>query len=107
MREKILNDLKETKKLKEKEKLSDIRMLKGDMRLEEINNKKELNDDEIISLIVKQIKTRKESITEFEKGNREDLVNKTKQEIDILQTYLPKQFTEEEVNAEIAKYLMN
>ena len=99
MKEKILNDLKEAMKEKNKEKLSVIRMVKGAIQLEEINKKKELTDDEIIAIITKQIKTRKESIVEFEKGNRQDLIQTTASEIEILNTYMPEQMSEEEVMA--------
>lgn len=97
MKEKILEDLKQAMKNQDKEKLAVIRMVKGAITLEEINQKKELNDDDIIGIIAKQIKTRKESIIEFEKGNRQDLVNQTEKEIEILMNYMPKQLTEEEV----------
>lgn len=99
MKEKLLNDLKEAMKNKEKEKLSVIRMVKGAIQLEEINKKRELTDDEIITIIAKQIKTRKESIVEFEKGGREDLINQTQSEIDLLNVYMPEQMSEEEVIA--------
>ena len=69
MREKILNDLTKAMKEQNKEVLSVLRMVKGAMQLEEINVKHELKDDEVIAIIAKQIKTRKESILEFEKGN--------------------------------------
>ncbi|MDD3453747.1 MAG: GatB/YqeY domain-containing protein [Bacilli bacterium] len=103
MREKILNDLKTAMKEQNKDVLTVIRMIKGAMQLEEINLKRELNDDEIINVIVKQIKTRKESIVEFEKGNRQDLISKTNEEIDILSKYMPEQLTEKEINDEITK----
>lgn len=61
MREKLLKDLVEAMKSKDKDTLSVLRMVKGAMQLEEINKKKELNDDEVIAIIAKQIKTRKES----------------------------------------------
>ena len=61
MREKILNDLKETMKNQDKQKLSVIRSIKEAIMLEEIKNKSELNDEEIISIIAKQVKTRKEN----------------------------------------------
>lgn len=99
MKERLLNDLKDAMKNKEKEKLSVIRMVKGAIQLEEINKKRELTDDEIITIIAKQIKTRKESIAEFEKGGREDLINQTQSEIDLLNVYMPEQMSEEEVMA--------
>ena len=97
MKERILNDLKDAMKTQNQERLNVIRMVKGAISLEEINNKKELNDDEVISIISKQIKTRKESIKEFEKGNRQDLIDQTNKEIDILNEYMPEQLSEEEV----------
>ncbi len=101
MREKILKDIIEAMKNKDKDRLSTLRLLKGAMQLEEINKKRELNDEEVISLIAKQIKTRRESILEFEKANREDLKEKTQKEIDILTDYMPEQLSEEEIIKEI------
>ena len=97
MREKILNDLKEAMKNQEKTKLSVIRMVKGAMQMEELNLKRPLTDEEVVMVISKQIKTRKESIVEFEKGNRQDLIDQTTAEIEILNTYMPEQLSEEEV----------
>lgn len=97
MREKILKDIIEAMKNKDKERLTTLRLLKGAMQLEEINKKGQLDDTEIINLISKQIKTRRESIVEFEKANRFDLVEKTEKEIEVLSTYMPEQLSEEEV----------
>lgn len=97
MKEQILEDLKMAMKNQDKEKLSVIRMVKGAITLEEINSKKELSDDDIVAIISKQIKTRKESIAEFEKGNRQDLIEQTQKEIEILNQYMPEQFSEEKV----------
>lgn len=97
MREKILKDIIEAMKSKDKEKLSTLRMLKGAMQLEEINKKGELDDTEIINLISKQIKTRRESIEEFKKAGRDDLATKTEKEVEILSSYMPEQLSEEEV----------
>lgn len=103
MKERILEDLKNAMKAQDKEKLAVIRMVKGAISLEEINTKKELTDDDIIGLIAKQIKTRKESIVEFEKGNRQDLIDKTNKEIEILNEYMPEQLSEQEVIETINK----
>lgn len=97
MRERILEDLKRAMKEQNKKELSVIRMLKGAMQMEELNKKSELTDDEVIALIAKQIKTRKESIEEFKKGNREDLISETEEEINILNKYMPEQLSEEEI----------
>lgn len=97
MREKILKDLVIAMKNKDKERLSVIRMVKGSMQLEELEKKKELDDTEMTLLIGKQIKTRKDSVLEFEKAGREDLASKTNGEIAILEEYMPVQMSEEEI----------
>ncbi|MBE6159981.1 MAG: GatB/YqeY domain-containing protein [Lactobacillales bacterium] len=98
MRERILEDLKNAMKAQDKKTLSVIRMVKGAMQMEELNKKAELTDDEVIAVIAKQIKTRKESIVEYEKGNRADLIEATQEEIEILNKYMPEQLSEEEIN---------
>lgn len=97
MRNKLLADLVTAMKSQDKETLSVLRMVKGAIQLEEINTKHELNDDEFISVVSKQIKTRKESITEFEKAGRTDLIEQTSKEVEILNKYMPEQLSEEEV----------
>ncbi len=96
--DKMNKDLIDAMKNKDKDKLTTLRMVKGAMQLERINNKKEENEELLIETVSKQIKMRKESILEFEKANREDLIAATKKEIDILSEYLPKQLTEEEID---------
>lgn len=98
MRQTILNDLVAAMKSQDKETLSVLRGIKGAMQLEEINVKHELNDDEMITILSRQIKQRKESIEEFKKGNRQDLVDATEAEIKIISKYLPEQLSEEEVD---------
>lgn len=97
MRDKILKDLMEAMKNQDKETLSVLRMVKGAIQLEEINVKRNLNDDEVIGVLAKQIKTRKESISEFEKAGRTELKEQTEKEIEILSRYMPEQLSEEEV----------
>ena len=97
MRNQILEDLKTAMKNQDKERLLVIRMVKGSIQMSELNKKHELSDEEVLDVISKEIKSRKDSIVEFEKGNREDLIKKTQNEIDILKEYLPKQLSNEEV----------
>ena len=97
MREKILNDLKEAMLRQDKETLAVIRMVKGAMQMQELDKHAPLTDEEVIGVISKEIKTRKESIVEFEKGNRSDLIEKTNKEIEILNKYMPEQLSDEEV----------
>jgi hypothetical protein len=96
--EKISKDLIEALKSKDTLRLSTLRMLKGAVDFERINKKIVLSDDDIVVVIGKQIKTRKESIEEFKKGNRNDLVDQTQKEIDILNEYMPEALSEDEIN---------
>ena len=101
--EKINNDLKEAMKNKDSFKLGVIRMIKGAMQLEKPNPREELTDDDVIKVISKQIKMRNDSIKEFEAAGRSDLVEQNKREIEILNTYMPKQLSEEELTEIIDK----
>ena len=98
MVEKLDKDMIEAMKNKEKDRLTVIRMVKASLKQEQIDHKKEINDDLLIDVVNRQIKMRKDSITEFEKASRTDLVEKTQAEIDILMNYLPEQLSSEEVN---------
>ena len=97
MVEKLKQDMIEAMKNKEKERLTVIRMVKAAMDQEHIDRKKEINDELLIDVVNKQIKMRKDSITEFENGGRNDLVEKTQSEIELLMTYLPEQLSLEDV----------
>ena len=97
MVEKLEKDMIEAMKNKDKDKLTVIRMVKAALKQEQIDHKKEINDDLLIDVVNKQVKMRKDSIAEFEKGARQDLIDKTQAEIDILMNYLPEQLSEEEV----------
>ncbi len=97
MKNRIIEDIKLAMKAQDKVKLPVVRMLKADVQMAELNKKADLTDDEIISIVSKQIKMRKDSIKEFEKGNRNDLIEAAKAEIKILEEYLPEQLSEQEV----------
>ena len=94
IKEEIVNAMKEKNTLK----VQTLRGVKGEIDLEHINKKVDINDDLVINVLSHQIKTRRESIVEFEKGNRDDLINKTNDEINLLQTFMPKQLSDEEIN---------
>lgn len=106
MVEKLKADMIEAMKNKEKEKLTVIRMVKAAMDQEHIDRKREINDELLIDVVNKQIKMRRDSIVEFEKGNRSDLIEKTQSELAILEAYLPEQLSEEEVNKIIDEIFM-
>ena len=97
MVEKLKQDMIEAMKNKEKERLTVIRMVKAAMDQEHIDRKREINDELLIDVVNKQIKMRKDSISEFEKGGRSDLIEATQKEVDILMNYLPEQLSIEEV----------
>ena len=97
MNEQIANDLKNAMKSGDKFQLSVLRMLKSALQLEAISTKHELTDDEVMSVIKKQVKTRKDSIIEFQKYNKTAEVEKLEEEIKILDTYLPAEMTEDEI----------
>ena len=101
MVEKLKNDMIDAMKNKEKERLTVIRMVKVGMDQEHIDRKREINDELLTEVVQRQIKMRKESITEFEKGGRNDLIEKTQEEIKILEEYLPEQLSLGEVNKAI------
>lgn len=96
--EQMGKDIVTAMKEKDQLKLSVLRMVKGAIQLENINNKKELNDELFIDVVSKQIKQRNESYEEFSKAGRSDLADKVASEIEILKGYLPEQLSSEEVN---------
>jgi len=96
--EKINNDMIQYMKSKDSFSLGVLRMVKGAIQLEKINLKRELTDDEVISVISKQIKMRNDSINEFAKANRVDLIEQNKKEISILNMYMPAQLSNDEIN---------
>ena len=98
MREQILEDLKTAMKNQDKETLAVIRSIKGAMQLEEIDKKHFLTDDEVIDVISKQIKIRKEAIEGAIKAGRDDLKDQALKEIEILNRYMPEQLSKEEVD---------
>ena len=97
MIEKLDKDMIEAMKNKEKERLMVIREIKAAMKQAHSDHKKEINEELLIEVVTRAIKTRKESIKEFEKGARQDLIDKTSAEIEMLNVYLPEQLSEEEI----------
>lgn len=96
--EKLKSDLIVAMKEKNKEKLNTLRAVKGAMQLEIINNKKQESDDLLLDVVNKQIKMRNDSISEFKKAGRDDLVTSYLKEVDILKEYMPKELTKEELD---------
>ncbi len=96
-------DMKQAMKDKNKQKLSVIRMLKASLQNEAIKQGRELNEEEELTVLVREMKQRKDSLQEFEKAGRDDLVAGLQDEIAVLTPYLPKQLTEEELQEIVAQ----
>ncbi len=97
MVEKLKKDMIEAMKAKDKERLTVIRMVKAALDKERIDKKVEVTDDLLIDVVNKQIKMRNDSIEEFKKAGRDDLVKQNEFEVEVLMNYLPEQLSDEEV----------
>ena len=97
--EKIEKDLKEAMKLRNSMKVDTLRMLKSALNYYKIEKKlEEFKDEDVLTIIYRQVKQHKESIESFEKSGREDLIEKEKKELAILEEYMPAQASDEEIN---------
>ena len=103
MQEKIIKDMTQAMKEQNKFVLSVLRMLKSALQLEKISKNHDLSDEEVINVIKKQVKARKDSIVEYEKYERQDEVTKLKQEIEVLSAYLPAELSEAEIDKALDK----
>lgn len=97
----IDQDIVSAMKSKDEESLSVLRMLKSAIKNKEIEKKAELADEDILSVIQSQIKTRRDSVEMYKTGGREELAQKEEKEILILQKYLPEQMSEDDVRIEV------
>ncbi len=95
--EELNADMKQAMRDKEKVILSVIRMLKSSLQNEQINAGRELTDEEILTVLSREMKQRKDSLQEFVKANRDDLVQNVQDEINVLSKYMPEQLSEEEI----------
>ncbi|MFD0616311.1 MULTISPECIES: GatB/YqeY domain-containing protein [Paenibacillus] len=95
--ERLNEDMKQAMKSQDKFKLSTIRMVRSAIKNLEIDLKRTLNDDEVLEILSREIKQRKDSLQEFIKAGRDDLAVNLKAEIEIIGQYLPVQLTEEEI----------
>lgn len=97
----LTEELKEALRAGNHTKLSVIRLLKSSIKNREIEKMAPITDEEVIDIIMSALKQRRESIEQFQKGGREDLVRKEKSELEVLQTFLPQQLSEEDLVGEI------
>ncbi|GEL78321.1 GatB/YqeY domain-containing protein [Tenuibacillus multivorans] len=95
--ERLNEDMKQALKNKEKDRLAVIRMVKSSLQNEAIKKGEELSEDDEMQVLTREVKQRKDSLQEFKNANREDLVEKTEQELQVIQDYLPEQLSDEEL----------
>ncbi len=101
LKEKISEDMKAAMRAKESEKLATIRLLTAAIKQREVDERIELGDEQVLSVIEKMIKQRKDSITQFVAGGRQDLADKEQSEMAVLSAYMPAQLSDAEVQAEV------
>jgi uncharacterized protein YqeY len=101
LKEKITEDMKNAMRAKEAARLATIRLLTSAIKQKEVDERIEVNDEQVLSIIEKMIKQRKDSITQFEAGGRQDLADIEKSELVILSTYMPAALSDAEVQAEV------
>ena len=101
LKEKITEDMKNAMRAKEAARLATIRLLTSAIKQKEVDERIEVNDEQVLGIIEKMIKQRKDSITQFEAGGRQDLADIEKSELAILSTYMPAALSEAEVQAEV------
>lgn len=97
LKEKLMDDLKTAMRDKDKLSKDAITMIRADIKRKEVDERIEVTDEQILDIISKQLKEKKASIEDFKKGNRQDLVDKTNDEIQVLLRYLPEQLSEDDL----------
>jgi len=102
LKERITEDMKAAMRAKDTERLGTIRMITAAIKQREVDERISLDDSQVLAVIEKMIKMRKESVAQFLSGGREDLVAKENKEIELLQAYMPAQLSDAELDALIA-----
>ena len=102
LKTKISDDMKAAMRAKESERLATIRLLQAAIKQKEVDERIELTDEQVLAVIDKMVKQRKDSITQFEAGGRQDLADIEKAELVVLSAYMPAALSEAEVQAEVA-----
>jgi len=105
LKTKITDDMKAAMKARDAERLSAIRLMLAAIKQIEVDERKDLSDPEVISVIERMIKQRRDSIAQFQSAGRKDLVDKETFELGLLSSYLPKQLSDDEIASEITAIL--
>ena len=101
LREQITEDMKNAMRAKEASRLATIRLILAEIKRKEVDEQIQVSDEQTVAIVEKMIKQRKDSITQFEAGNRQDLADIEKAELAILTTYMPAGLSDEEIAAEV------
>jgi uncharacterized protein YqeY len=107
LKSRITEDMKTAMRARDSERLGAIRLLQAAIKQREVDERIELDDTQVIEAIEKMLKQRRDSISQFEAANRQDLVDIEKFEVTVLQTYLPQALTEDEVKAVLEKVVVD
>ena len=99
LKDRILQDVKDAMRAKDKPRLATLRLITATLKQQEIDERIELNDAQVLALLDKMCKQRRESIGQFEKAGRDDLIAQEVSELELIQTYLPEQLGEDEIIA--------
>ena len=105
LKDRITNDMKAAMRAKETARLSTIRLLLAAIKQREVDERRDMADADVAAVIDKMVKQRRDSITQFEAGKRQDLADLEKAEVKLLQAYMPQQLTDAEIDAAIATAL--
>ncbi len=105
LKEKLLDDLKSAMKDKNVNRKNTVQMVRASILQVEKDKKIELNDDQILEVIAKEFKRRNDSLADYEKSGREDLINQIKEEMAILEEYLPRKLSEEELTEKVKEII--
>lgn len=105
LKEKLMEDLKSAMKNKEEVRKNTIQMVRAGILQIEKDKGIQVEDDKILEIIAKEVKTKKDALKDFERANRQDLIDQTNEEIEVLQKYLPKQLSREEIKTELEQII--
>ena len=105
LKEKLMEDLKDSMKNKNEIRKNTVQMVRAAILQIEKDKGIQVEDDKILEIIAKEVKTKKDALKDFEKAQRQDLIDQTNKEIEILQEYLPKQLTKEEIKEKLEKII--
>jgi hypothetical protein len=101
LKSRILDDVKAAMKAKDKARLATLRLISAAIKQREVDERIELNDEQVLAILEKMIKQRRDSISQYESAGRQELADQEKSEIEVIETYMPEALSDEEIAAMI------